>query len=94
MNCITCKADLGRKPRAAIALFVSGDERIRSYFWCNRCGVYTGEDYHDRFLGDSDAHTYGPITAADGDRAVALIAKCPEPQNKFCSCTSHQELYP
>ena len=42
--------------------------------------------------GDSDAAAFGPIDAAEGERLVALVAKCPDPKNKFCSCASHQEL--
>lgn len=94
MNCIVCNADLGRKPRAAIAVLVAGDERIHSWFWCARCGVYTGEHFHDRFLGESDAHVFGPVDAAKGDRMVALIAACPNPGDKFCSCASHRTFDP
>jgi hypothetical protein len=92
VKCIRCKADLGRKPRAAIAIMVGGDERIQSWFWCDGCAVYTGEDFHDRFLGDSDAHAFGPIAKAEGDRIVALVAACPNPQNKYCDCASHRAL--
>lgn len=89
MKCIVCKADLGRKPRAAIAFLVHGDERIRSWFWCPTCNAYTCEDFHDRFLGDADAGTFGPVEKAEGDRLVALVATCPTPQNKYCSCPAH-----
>ena len=51
-----------------------------------------GQDFHDRFLGESDAHVFGPIDAAEGERILALIAKCPDPSNSFCSCASHEAL--
>jgi hypothetical protein len=92
VQCIACKAELGRKPRAAIAVLVAGDERIHSWFWCSRCGVYTCEHFHDRFMGESDVHVFGPIDADEGERILALVAACPDPSDKFCSCPSHSAL--
>lgn len=90
MNCIECQADLGA-PRASIAVLGHGDEHILTWFWCNRCRVYTGEDYHDSFLGDSRASVQR-VDAADGDRKVAQVATCSDRQNKFCSCAAHQAI--
>lgn len=94
MRCLTCDHEFtdADAPRAAIAIFVMGDEYIYSYRSCSRCGQYTVESYHDRFMGDDDI-SFFPLAKADGDRAIELIAACPDPQNKHCDCDSHKALY-
>lgn len=94
MRCLGCDHALppGSRAEAAIAVFAAGDEVIYSYWRCPRCGAWTGEAWHDRFLGDSDAHCFGPLTPDLGQRCVALVARCPAPQDKLCGCPSHQAL--
>lgn len=92
MNCVRCARAL-EKPRAGIAIFVAGDEYVYSYFWCEDCGVYSAQGYHDRFMGDSEVFALPSIPREEGDRAVALIRACPEPGNKLCDCASHRALY-
>lgn len=94
MQCLTCRHEFTdvEGPRAAISIMVMGDEYIYSYVYCARCGNYTVESYHDRFMGD-DEISFFSIDKGEGDRAVELIAACHEPHNKFCDCESHKALY-
>lgn len=92
MNCAECGHPVP-SALAAIAVFVAGDEYIYSYFFCERCDVYTVEGYHDRFMGDDEAFMLPPISKDEGDRAVELIRACPDPLNKLCDCPSHAALY-
>lgn len=92
MSCQRCGQPVSNA-RAAIAIFVAGDEYIYSYFWCERCELYSVEGYHDRFMGDSEAFFLPPISREEGDRAVALIRACPDPRDKLCDCASHRALY-
>lgn len=81
------------RARTAISIFVLGDEYIYSYWWCARCGCYTVEAYHDRFMGESEIGFLPPISKEEGDRAVAIIRACPTPHDKFCECASHRAMY-
>lgn len=94
MNCLTCGKpfDDTDEPRAGISIMVMGDEYIYSYVYCSRCGGYTVESYHDRFLGDADISFFS-VDRETGDRAIELIRACPEPHNKYCECQSHKALY-
>jgi hypothetical protein len=92
VNCVRCDQPL-QKARAGISIFVAGDEYVYSYFWCDACGVYSVEGYHDRFMGDSEVFALPAISREEGDRAVALIGACPVPHDKLCDCASHRALY-
>lgn len=78
MSCARCARALG-EPRAGIAVFVAGDEHVYSYFWCDDCGSYSVEGYHDRFMGDSEVLALPAIPREEGDRAVALTAPARSP---------------
>lgn len=92
MNCVRCAKGLPRA-LAGISIFVIGDEYIYSYFWCDACGAYSVEGYHDRFMGDSEVFALPAVSREEGDRAVALIRACPNPHDKWCDCASHRALY-
>jgi hypothetical protein len=92
LKCIVCHTPLGAEPQAALAPLVSGDESVRSWFCCDRCHLYTGEELIDRFLGDTWVRAFGPIPADVGGRIVSLVAQCPSPADTFCSCASHAAL--
>lgn len=94
ISCANCGADLGpvSKRAAFISLFVMGDERIDSWFWCAPCGVWTVEEYDDRFMGETTVSVRGPVPKEEGDRIVALIRKCPAPGDKWCECETHKTL--
>ncbi len=72
---------------------IMGDEYIESYYFCDRCGVYTGEIYHDRFLGEDEVSIRGPVPKPEGDAKVELIKQCFEPWNKKCRCKAHQSYF-
>lgn len=74
---------------ASMSGSIMGDEYIETYFFCEACGVYTVEVYHDHFLGEDTVHLRGPLSKAEGDAAVALIGQCSEPWNKKCRCEAH-----
>ena len=94
MECLSCGKTLGADDvhRAAISIFVMGDEYIYSYVRCEACGEYTVEAYHDRFMGEDDSQTFA-VDRKTGEKAMELIRACPEPLNKFCECESHRALY-
>lgn len=95
MKCIQCGQGFlpDARARAAIAIFVLGDEVIYSYWYCAACETYTVEAFHDRFLGEHDISFLPPMHKAVGDRCVELIGACPDPGNKHCDCASHRALY-
>ncbi len=70
-----------------------GDEYVESYYFCSSCGVYTVEIYHDRFLGENESFTRGPVSKSAGDAKVALIRQCSEPWDKKCRCNAHKTYF-
>ena len=97
VRCATCEREFDRRgqdpPAASIAVEIAGDEYIESFFFCDKCGVYTQETYCDQFLGEDTVHVSGPIARETGDRLVELIRRCPDPMNKKCTCDSHREFW-
>lgn len=97
IECAKCgkvfDTEKGGRPLASISGSLMGDEYIESYFFCESCGTYTVEIYHDRFLGDSTVFIRGPVPKAEGDAKVQLIGRCPEPWDKKCRCTAHMEYF-
>lgn len=78
---------------ASISGSIMGDEYIETYYYCDQCGQYTVEVYHDRFMGEEDISIRGPLSKAEGDAQVELIKKCPEPWDKKCRCEAHKEYF-
>jgi hypothetical protein len=95
MDCVRCKRAFprGERARAAISIFVMGDEYTYSYWHCPACDHYTIAWYHDRFLGEDDSGCMQPMPREVGDRCVELVKACPNPGDKNCECDSHQQLY-
>jgi hypothetical protein len=94
--CIKCQKEFdpkGKEFKASISGSVMGDEYIETYYFCEKCNVYTREIYHDRFLGEEEIFLQGPISREQGDADVALIKKCKEPWNKKCRCDAHMEYF-
>ena len=78
---------------AAISGSIMGDECTESYFFCERCGVYTVEIFYDPFAGEETTRVEGPVSRATGDAAIGLIKRCPEPWNKKCRCEAHRSYF-
>ena len=78
---------------ASISGSIMGDEYIESYFFCNTCGVYTVEIYHDRFQGEDEISIRGPVSKSEGDEKVKLIQQCPETWDKKCRCEAHRTYF-
>ncbi len=97
IKCSKCGRDFDKqeadKPVASISGSIMGDEYVESYYFCDRCGVYTVEIYHDRFLGDDDVFFRGPMEKSEGDAKVESIRQCPEPWNKKCRCSAHVSYF-
>jgi hypothetical protein len=97
IKCSQCERELDRKEEskfvASISGGIMGDEYIESYFFCNMCGVYTVEIYHDRFLGEDEISIRGPVSKSEGDAKVKLIQQCPEPWDKKCRCEAHRAYF-
>lgn len=91
--CSHCGRDLGgvEERAAAISVFVMGDERIDSWYSCDVCKRWTVEEYYDAFMGDATVSVRGPISWEAGQRAVAIIRRCPTPLDKWCDCAAHKE---
>lgn len=94
VSCKGCNASLGdhTRRRAFLCISTMGDERILSWWRCDRCGVYTQEEYVDRFMGDSYANVYGPFPKEVGDADVERVAKCPARTDKWCECETHKHF--
>ncbi len=96
IRCSKCGRDFAgqeRRPAASISGSIMGDEYTESYYFCDSCGMYTVEVYHDRFLGDGEVLVRGPVEKSEGDASVELIGKCPEPWNKKCRCSAHKSYF-
>ena len=97
VQCKQCGRELaGQGAKSSVASIsgsIVGDEDIESYFFCQACGVYTVEVYHDRFLGEDEISLRGPIPKAAGDSQVELIRQCSEPWNKKCRCQAHKSYF-
>lgn len=95
MKCVKCGEEFqhGERARAAISIFVLGDEYMYSYWHCRGCDMYTVESFHDRFMGDDEITFLPPIARDVGDRCVELVRACPSPHDKHCDCPSHRALY-
>jgi hypothetical protein len=74
---------------ASISGSIAGDEYTDTYYYCNHCGIYTVEVYHEPFLAEEGASLQKPLPKAEGDAMVALICQCPEPWDKKCHCQAH-----
>ena len=94
--CRKCGGELGPigRRRAFIALFVHGDEEVRSWFFCDACRCWTIEFLDDRFLGDTTVTLAGPFPAGSCEADVALALTCPDPGDKWCGCAAHRRLGP
>ena len=97
MNCSKCGQAIGSGNIDARVAFicgsVMGDEYIESYFFCERCQMYTVEIYHDRFSGEDSVATRGPVEREEAEEQIAIIRRCPEPDNKRCRCEAHMEYF-
>lgn len=97
IRCSQCQREFDIKGKdkfvASISGGIMGDEYIESYVFCNDCGVYTVEIYHDRFMGEDDISVRGPVSKPDGDEKIKLIRQCPEPWNKKCRCEAHRAYF-
>jgi hypothetical protein len=95
MECASCKHQMDRAAcrKAAISIYVMGDEYIYSYWQCSGCAQWTIESFRDEFIGGNTITIMGPFPPPVGARCVALIEACPEPMSKLCECPSHKALY-
>ena len=97
IQCAKCGKKLdnssGGGPVAAISGSIMGDEDTDSYYFCEDCGVYTVEVYHDRFLGEGEISIRGPLSKEDGDARVRLIRECIDPWDKKCRCAAHRAYF-
>jgi hypothetical protein len=97
VKCSQCKREFDPKNTsewvASISGSIMGDECIETYYYCDRCGVYTKEVFWDFFSGEEAASEQGPIKKEDGDAMVALIKGCAKPWNKKCRCTTHTAYF-
>lgn len=97
IRCSQCQRMFDRKGEDKSVAFISGsimgDEYIESYFFCDNCGVYTVEIYHDRFMGEDEISVRGPLPTSEGDAKVNLIQHCPEPWDKKCRCEAHRSYF-
>jgi hypothetical protein len=74
---------------ASISGSIMGDECVETYYYCDRCGVYTVEVFWDLFSGGESVSAHGPMEKEAGDAKVTLIKGCSEPYNKKCRCAAH-----
>jgi len=97
IRCSKCNRELGGQHKeervVSISGSIMGDEYTDTYYYCDACGVYTLEVYHDRFLGEEDSSVQGPISKAEGEAKVELIKQCAQPWDKKCRCTAHKSYF-
>ena len=67
--CSQCGEDLHPHAKhesvASISGSIMGDEYVESYYFCKRCGIYTVEIYHDRFLGEDNISMRSPVPKSE-----------------------------
>lgn len=97
IKCSQCGKAFGEEDRdsrvASISGSIMGDEYIETYLFCDHCGMYTVDIYHDRFLGEDTVSVRGPLSKSEGDAKVELIKSCSQPWNKKCRCKAHREYF-
>ncbi len=97
MKCSQCGKEFdsqrGEGPAASISGGIMGDEYIESFYFCDRCQVYTVEAVHDRFLGEEEVTSRGPVPKSEGEAKIKLIKQCPQPWNKKCRCEAHRSYF-
>lgn len=97
MKCSQCGREFNWETKegnmASISGSIMGDEYIETYYYCDQCGQYTVEIYHDRFMDEESILIRGPLSKSEGDEKVELIKKCQEPWNKKCRCDAHIEYF-
>jgi hypothetical protein len=92
IKCSKCGGELGGENKGAVASIsgsIMGDEYTDTYFFCEKCGVYSMVKERDRFCGEEVLTTAGPLSKEEGDQKVALIRRCKELWNKRCRCEAH-----
>jgi hypothetical protein len=78
---------------ACISGRIMGDECTDSYYWCGGCAVYTVHLQRDVFAGPETARDSEPIDKEEGERRLALIRSCSEPQDERCRCDGHRAYF-
>jgi hypothetical protein len=68
---------------------VGGEERVETFYYCGRCGLYTVEECLALFSGHEKINIHGPMGKAEGDAKVELIRACPGPWDRECRCPTH-----
>ena len=93
IHCSQCQNEIAGDCVACIAGSIMGDEYSEAYFLCERCGVYTVEIYHARFLDEESVSLRGPVSKEEGDAKLQLIKQCSEPWEKKCRCEAHRAYF-
>lgn len=96
-RCAACRHPLDDFEKSLLAVMrgsIMGDEYRECYFRCPACGRFTLTVTRDRFCGEEVTVTDGKLLdAADAERRLAVVARCPEPWNKRCRCEAHREYF-
>jgi hypothetical protein len=97
MKCSKCGKEFDWETREGVMASISGgimgDEYIETYYYCDKCGLYTVKIFHDSFMGEESVSIRGPLSKSEGDEKVTLIQKCAEPWDKKCRCEAHKEYF-
>lgn len=97
MMCLQCGKEFNNEMNRGMVVSISGsimgDEYVETYFCCDRCGSYTVEVRHDRFLDDDQIFFRGPLAQSEGEKMAALIRSCSKPWDKKCRCEAHREYF-
>ena len=93
--CAGCAGASG-KPVAGIYCLGTEIECRYAFYLCAACGVYTvqgrvfARPQAEGWEGEPRTWVLGPLSKADGDRDIELIASCPSPDDEFCTCEAHE----
>ena len=97
MRCSKCGKEFdkqrGEEAVASISGGIMGDEYIESFYFCSVCQVYTVEIYRDRFLGEEEISSRGPVPKSEGEAQIELIRQCSRPWDKKCRCEAHRSYF-
>lgn len=69
---------------------IMGDECTDAGYLCPLRHVYTVASWRDGFTGVEALRMDGPVGKRQGDEAVKLIGRCPEPWDKKCRSEAHR----
>ena len=92
VECLACHEPIP-KSSALIRGGLGGDACTEAFYCCPSCGQYTLAIYKDSFFGKDSVSLSGPLSPAQTEPKLAIIARCPDQLNRNCVCEAHRAYF-